>query len=827
MKRKVIVLIAVFLLAIVSFAEKSIDQIIAELEKKLPTVPEKEKVGVLNELAYEYQEQYPERCIKYANQALELSQKRNDVRGKAVALKNIGIGCRSLAKYKDAIGYGQQALEIFKSSGDEKGVSDSLIDVGTAFIYIGKLEKAEEYLGNALEIKTKIGEKKGIARCLSYLGVINWIRGKYDEAMGLHEKSLKINEEIGDKKAIANSLNHIGMVYQDLSNYQKALEYYYKALEIRRELGNKKIIADSLNNIGIVYKKIGSYEKSLQYQLQSLEIKEQIEDKKGIATSLNNIGNIYRLLGNFQKALDYYLSSLEIKREIGFKNGITHSLNNIGLAYQSLKKPRKALDYYLQSLALTKEIGNKKGCADSILNIGLVYLDLHDYDKSITYLLEALELSEAIKNKSGIANASFNIGGVYTEMRQYDKAIPYIERCLKIGKEIEDLNLLRWGNKVFSDIYSAKGNYKKALEYYQLYFKVNEEIFNKESSKQIAEMQIRYDLLTKEKRIENLEKDNEIQKLRLSRQEFTRNAFIAGFILVSIILVLLFRKYLYLFSFWKKQKYIGQFRLVEEIGSGGMGVIYKAHGIRDKTDTAAVKVLKPELFKDETGRKRFVQEAAIIDKLDHPNIVKIIQRGQSKDKLFIAMELLQGKTLDVKIDEEGQVDLKECFHIMIQVSDALVLIHDKEIIHRDLKPSNIMLIRRDRDPNFVKLLDFGIAKMKFQTSITRTGILVGSINYMSPEQLANSEFSSASDVYSLGVTFYQMITGRIVFPGDTANEITRQVLDTSPIEPERFRPDIPGELSDLIMKMLDKDKGSRPSIKEIFETLRLIQSKYN
>ncbi|MFC2146775.1 serine/threonine protein kinase, partial [Acidobacteriota bacterium] len=271
------------------------------------------------------------------------------------------------------------------------------------------------------------------------------------------------------------------------------------------------------------------------------------------------------------------------------------------------------------------------------------------------------------------------------------------------------------------------------------------------------------------------------------------------------------------------QKYIGQFRLIDEIGSGGMGIIYKAHSIRDKTNTAAIKVLKQELFKDETSRKRFKQEAAIIDKLDHPNIIKIIERGEYKEKLFLAMELLQGKTLNVKIDEQGKMELKGCLHIMIQISDALVLIHGKNIIHRDLKPANIMLIERDGDPNFVKLLDFGLARMKFQTRITRTGILMGTLNYMSPEQLAHSEFSSASDVYSLGVTFYEIVTGKIAFPGDTANEIMRQVLDTTPIEPRRFRPDIPGELNDLIMKMLGKDKESRPVIKDVFENLQKIQ----
>ena len=821
MKRKALILMSILFIfiSIGLLAEKTIGQKRQDLEEKLKSASGKEKIEILNQLAYEYRSLSPKKMMEYANQALELSQKCKDVRGKAVALNNIGIGCRALAKYNDAIGYGQQALEIFKSLEDEKGVSDSLINVGACFIYIGKLEKAEEYQRNALEIKKKIVEKKGIALCLGYLGIINWRRGKYDEARRLHEKSLKINEEIGDKKAIANSLNNIGLVYLNLSNYQKALDYYHKSLVIRRELGDKKIIADTLNNIGIVYNKIGNYGKSLEYQLQSLEIKKENKNKKGIASSLNNIGNIYQNLDNFQKALDYHLIALEINRETGYKNGIAYSLNNIGLAYQSLKKYKKALDYYLQSLALKREIGNKRGSAATILNIGFVYNDLHDYDKSITYLLDALRLYETIKNKSGIANASYNIGEVYTKMRQYDKAILYIERCLQVSKEIEDLNLLRLGYQVFSDMYSAKGDYKKALEYHKLYSEVKDMIYNETSSQQIAELQTRYETLKKEQRIEILEKNNRIQGLQLSKERVTRNAFIFGFILVIIILVLLFRKYLYLFAFWKKQKYIGQFRLMEKIGSGGMGVIYKAHHIKNKSETYAVKVLREELSESREIIQRFKQEATIIDKLNHPHIVKIMERGQYKQRFFIAMELLEGKTLEKKLAEDGQMPLKECLDIMKQISAALSLIHGKNIIHRDLKPSNIMLVNKNGDHRFVKLLDFGIARMKFQTKMTRTGILLGTTNYLSPEQINNSGISIASDLFSLGIIFYEMVCGKKPFNGDNESDIIKDILEKQPPEPRRLRSEVPGELNTLIMRMLEKQEESRPSSLEALKVI--------
>jgi serine/threonine-protein kinase len=176
-----------------------------------------------------------------------------------------------------------------------------------------------------------------------------------------------------------------------------------------------------------------------------------------------------------------------------------------------------------------------------------------------------------------------------------------------------------------------------------------------------------------------------------------------------------------------------------------MGIIYNAHHIKNKSETYAIKVLREELSHHQDIIKRFKQEATIIDKLDHPNIVKIMERGQYKQKFFIAMELLKGKSLDEILAETGALDLPACLHIMIQITDALTLIHSKNIIHRDLKPSNIMLIKKDGDPHFVKLLDFGVARMRYQTKLTKTGILLGTTSYLSPEQITNSGVSTTSE----------------------------------------------------------------------------------
>lgn len=300
---------------------------------------------------------------------------------------------------------------------------------------------------------------------------------------------------------------------------------------------------------------------------------------------------------------------------------------------------------------------------------------------------------------------------------------------------------------------------------------------------------------------------------------FTTLMLIA-FALTSYWLINFIKRYIQFSGFWKREKYVGKYKLEEKIGSGGMGTIYKAHDTLDKSASVAIKILREELFEDENYRKRFKQEAAIIDQLDHPNIVRVFERGQHQQKLFIVMELLKGEDLARKIEREYRIGINEIFDIMIQAADALVRIHAKNIVHRDLKPENIMLIHAEGRDNFVKLLDFGLARSRFQTRITQTGTVLGTVNYMAPEQIAHGEFSFASDIYSLGVIFYEAVTNQVPFPGDQMSEIMKQIMHNTPIPPIELRPEIPTRINALILQMMEKDNELRPTAREVLSKLK-------
>ncbi len=293
------------------------------------------------------------------------------------------------------------------------------------------------------------------------------------------------------------------------------------------------------------------------------------------------------------------------------------------------------------------------------------------------------------------------------------------------------------------------------------------------------------------------------------------------FALASYLIIHLIKKYLVLITYWKKKNYIGNYKIVEKIGSGGIGVVYKTHKLTEKDQIFALKVLKEEYLLDERQKRRFKHEALLADQLDHPNIVKIFERGEDNENLYIVMELLTGKSL---ADRIYSLDLADSIHILIQIADVLVKLHDKDIVHRDLTPNNIMLVEKEGDPNFVKILDFGLARAQHFTKLTETGHLFGTVAYMPPEYIFKNRISIEGDIYSLGIIFYEMLTHRQPFKGETTMEMLKQIFDHNPPEPIEVMSGIPGEINDLIMDMIEEEPEDRPTAKEVLELLKHFSS---
>ncbi len=299
-----------------------------------------------------------------------------------------------------------------------------------------------------------------------------------------------------------------------------------------------------------------------------------------------------------------------------------------------------------------------------------------------------------------------------------------------------------------------------------------------------------------------------------------------AFMVVSVLLWQLLKKYLRAVTFWKKKTQIGHFKILETIGTGGMATVYKAQDTLDKKRMVALKVLKEENFHDENQKKRFKHESLITEQLDHPHIVHIIERGEMDDCWYIAMELLHGRSLGQLIRDEGRLAIAVALDIMLQIVDALRAIHGQNIVHRDLKPENIMVSERRGRPHFVKLLDFGLAITPAQSRLTMSGVVMGTIRYLPPERISDGTSSPAGDIYSAGIILYEMLTGSKPFWSEATGEVIHRILETYPLAAGQINSLIPPDLDALIKAMIDKEPARRPTLAAVEGELRRLAEKF-
>ena len=266
---------------------------------------------------------------------------------------------------------------------------------------------------------------------------------------------------------------------------------------------------------------------------------------------------------------------------------------------------------------------------------------------------------------------------------------------------------------------------------------------------------------------------------------------------------------------------IGNYKIVRVIGEGGMGTVYLAeHPMIGKR--VAVKMLRPDLGTDPGLVSRFFQEARAVNEIRHPNIVDISDFGKTEDGIvYLVMELLEGRSLRDRLNAEGALPLDEVVTICQQVCDALAAAHRVGIVHRDLKPDNIFLLADPSQPGALrsKLFDFGVAKLlgeqdKQVGHKTIAGAVVGTPFYMSPEQALCQEVGAASDIYSMGVVMFEMVTGGVPFNAEQLVLLLNAILKQPAPPASQFRPEVPPFLDRLILRCLEKDPGARPQTME-------------
>ncbi|MBN2199981.1 MAG: protein kinase [Candidatus Aminicenantes bacterium] len=261
----------------------------------------------------------------------------------------------------------------------------------------------------------------------------------------------------------------------------------------------------------------------------------------------------------------------------------------------------------------------------------------------------------------------------------------------------------------------------------------------------------------------------------------------------------------------------GKYRVIEELGRGGMGIVYKAEDTRLKR-TVALKFLPPELTHISEIKDRFMREAQAAASLDHPNICTVYEFDQADDKAFISMAYVEGRSLRKRIDS-GPLELEEALRIAVQAAEGLQEAHKKGIVHRDVKSANIMVT----DKGQAKIMDFGLARVAGATLVTREGMTMGTVAYMSPEQARGQTVDHRTDIWSFGVVLYEMLTGELPFKGDREQAVIHSILKERPQSITEQKAEIPASIEQVVFRALEKDPDKRyQRIDDLLDDLKSI-----
>jgi len=257
---------------------------------------------------------------------------------------------------------------------------------------------------------------------------------------------------------------------------------------------------------------------------------------------------------------------------------------------------------------------------------------------------------------------------------------------------------------------------------------------------------------------------------------------------------------------------VGDYEVLGVLGQGGMAAVYRVRNILSHREEA-MKVVLPNATGDPKGAERFLREIRVQAGLRHPNIVELRTAVRAGERILMILELVEGESVSAKL-KRGPLKFDSSFSIIDDVLSALSYAHKNGVIHRDIKPANIMVT----STGITKLTDFGIARALGEDRLTQTNIAIGSFHYMSPEQIKANTSDERSDLYSLGVTFYEMVTGRLPVSGQTPFEVLTAHLEATPLRPIDLVPDLPRDVSSVIMKSLAKSPDKRFASAEAFQT---------
>jgi len=437
----------------------------------------------------------------------------------------------------------KEALRLSVMLGYQEQISHIYNNTGTANRLKGAYEKSLSFHNRALENDQKNGSRKDEGLSLNNIGNVFLMQGQYGKAISNYESSLKIRQDISDLEGVASSLNNLGLVYKNQGDLDRALAYYQNAFKIFQQLGDKVGMANALNNFGIIYRGNGNQERALDSFLSALSLFRELGNKVGEANTLNNIGNIYYQQEKFEQALEFYQNSLTISEALGDKNSMAGKNSNIGGVYLVMGNKEKALAYTEKALVLQKGIGDDKGQISTLNNLGAYFMEEGDLDKSLSYFLDAEKIENRIGDHSYSTITLSSIGDIYNRTKKPELGLKYLTRALRDAKNFGSVDDRITVFEKLSETYAETGDFKRSYDFQQLAKSVRDSMDHSVSSRELAEMQVKFESEQKQREIELLGKEKEVQDLKLTKQKTVRNMIIAVTVLAILMLILIFGRY--------------------------------------------------------------------------------------------------------------------------------------------------------------------------------------------------------------------------------------------------------------------------------------------
>jgi len=440
-----------------------------------------------------------------------------------------------------AVGSPIDSLERALTLTPEKDKPDILRQLVRAYTHI-EPDKSLSYAKDCLALIEDMQDSTLLAEAYNNIGIAYRSLNEYEQAAASHQKAVWIGKRHGSDTEVAIGYNTLGIISKNNGNYQDAIEFYDLSLEIKERLKDSAGIAKTLNNKGIVFKNQGLYKEALECYLESLKIKESIKDEKGIATSQNNIGLIFLNLERYDKSKEYFKKALSIQKRLGNKRSEGILLTNLGQTYLQQGNVEQARNYFEQALALRKEIGDRKGVVFAVNGLGSTYLKDQAFQKALSRFQEAEKIQQTIGDSADLPRTYRFIGEAYHGLNRHDQAISYLQNGLDIARNANSTPLALEILELLTTVYYDQNQYQKAYETYQAFAELNDSITGTKSQRQVALMEMRYNKEKRERKIMQLEQENERQRFTEKTNRLWLQATVMALLLLTIVMMLLYRQ---------------------------------------------------------------------------------------------------------------------------------------------------------------------------------------------------------------------------------------------------------------------------------------------